>query len=178
MTPLESRAIIRGVDAQHDDSQNDTQKRATIPGRNGGTLIPFQKGYHGGSAPKGKRISTWMAEFGDMEPSKWPSAKRLEKMPANASIALARLRKARMADGIRDTELILDRTEGAVVAEPAAPMIQSIAAAILALKAAGVELRRPAPVPRDVTPPTPMMAVDAEDDAPEFKPRRDDRGRS
>lgn len=104
---------------------------------------PFAKGNPGGSAPKGKRISTWMSEFGDMEPSKWPSAKRLEKMPANASIALARLKKARMEDGIRDTELILDRTEGAVVAEPSAPMLSQIAAAILALKAAGVEIRKP-----------------------------------
>ncbi|MFI5350905.1 MAG: hypothetical protein ACHQ2Z_15265 [Elusimicrobiota bacterium] len=80
-----------------------------------------------------------------MPPSKWPSKKQLEEMPANASIALARLRRALVENGgERSTEIVIDRTEGAVTAEPSTPMLSQIAAAIFALKAAGVQLR---PVP-------------------------------
>ncbi len=124
----------------------DSHQDSRLPQKRGGTPPvehQFKIGNPGGSAPKGKRISTYMAQYGDLPPSKWPTAKQLEKLPANASIALARLKKARRYDGIRDTELILDRTEGAVVPEPSLPMLSQIAAAILALKAAGVEVRKP-----------------------------------
>ena len=80
-----------------------------------------------------------------------------------------------MLDGIRDTELILDRTEGAVVAEPATPMLQSIAAAILALKAAGVEIPRPPQSVEIKSEPSPV--VEAEEDA-DARDRRFRRGRS
>ena len=136
------------MEPQQDPHQN-TEKRVTVPGKNGGTLTPFTKGNHPvGSAPKGKRISTWMAEFGDMPPSKWPKP---DKLPANGRIAMARVLKAMTQDGIKDTELILDRTEGAVIAEPSVPMLSQIAAAILALKAAGVALRKP--IEAEVVPP-------------------------
>ncbi len=110
---------------------------------------PGQSGNPGG-APRGKRISTWMAEFGEVPPSRWPNKKQLEKMPANASIALARVRRAATANGLRDTELVLNRTEGAVTAEPSAPMLEQIAAAIIAMKAAGVTVR--APIEAEVIP--------------------------
>lgn len=106
----------------------------------------FKPGNPGGSAPKGKRISTWMAEFGDMPPEKWPNPKTLS---ANGRIALARVREAMAKQGLRATELILNRTEGALEQAPSLPMLQGIAAAILALKAAGVTLRKE---PIDVTP--------------------------
>lgn len=122
-----------------------------------------------------------------MPPEKWPSPKRLEKMPANASIALARLKKARQMDGVRDTELILDRTEGAVTAEPSVPMLQAIAAAIIALKAAGVDVKRaslaaeavetvmqlPAP-----TTETPIEVVVEEDEDEDVRAKRLRRGRA
>ncbi len=84
-----------------------------------------------------------MAEFGEMDPADWPDEKS-GKLAANARIALARLRRALVENGgERSTEIVIDRTEGAVVAEPSAPMLSQIAAAILALKAAGVAIRRP-----------------------------------
>ncbi|MDE2107008.1 MAG: hypothetical protein KGL39_57910 [Patescibacteria group bacterium] len=120
----------------------------------GGIVPPvehrFQKGVaaNPGGVPKGKRISTYMAEYGEMDPADWPDEKDAsKKLSANARIALARLRRAAREEGIRDAELILDRTEGAVAPqEPALPMISQIAAAIAALKAAGVELKREDPV--------------------------------
>ena len=56
-----------------------------------------------------------MMEYGQKPPEKWPSGPALEKLPGNAVIALARLRAARRErDGEKSTEIILDRTEGAV----------------------------------------------------------------
>lgn len=130
-----------------------------------------------GGVPKGKRISTWMAEFGEMTPSKWPSKKQLAKMPANASIAMARIRKSATASGLRDTELVLDRTEGAVVPEPSTPMLSQIAAAIMALKAAGVVLRPT--LEAEVVPQLPPPVVAAkDDDEDEFRSARLRRGRA
>ncbi len=143
----------------------------------------FKPGNPGGSAPRGKRISTWMAEFGEMPPSKWPSKDRLKKMPANASIAMARIRKAATKDGLRDTELVLDRTEGAVVPEPSAPMLSQIAAAIMALKSAGVEIRAPRTVVDAEVVPPPALAVEptkheGEEDDEDERTKRFRRGRA
>lgn len=61
-----------------------------------------------GGAPKGKRISTWMAELGDMNPARWPDPSEL---PANGLIAMERLKAAMTDEGCRDTQLIADMTE-------------------------------------------------------------------
>lgn len=85
----------------------DNSKR--VPGR------PFPKGVcpNPGGQPKGKRISTWMAELGEMAPSEWP---KIEKtLPANGLIALARIKAAMGKGGEKSTEIIQDRTEGKVV---------------------------------------------------------------
>ncbi len=59
---------------------------------------PFAPGVSGnpGGQPKGKRIDTWIAEFGQMDPAEWPAdnSKAVKDLPANARIALARLRDA------------------------------------------------------------------------------------
>ena len=59
---------------------------------------PFVPGVSGnpGGQPKGKRIDTWIAEFGQMDPAEWPAdnSKAVKDLPANARIALARLRDA------------------------------------------------------------------------------------
>ena len=68
----------------------------------------FKPGNPGGSAPKGKRISTWMAELGDMNPARWPDPSEL---PANGLIAIERLKSAMTDEGCRDTQLIADLTE-------------------------------------------------------------------
>ena len=61
-------------------------------------LKPFPPGVSGnpGGVPKGKRIATWLAEFGEMSESQWPveNSDRYKALPANAQIALARLRDA------------------------------------------------------------------------------------
>ena len=134
----------------HQDPLHDAQKR--VPGRNGGTLVPFAAGNPGGSAPKGKRISTWMAEFGEVPPEKWPSVKK-KNLPANARIALVRLRKALDADklGLANAEYVEPRVRRPEDEEPlTVPMLSQIAQAILALKAAGVEIRKPEPIEIEV----------------------------
>ena len=75
---------------------------------------PWPKGVSAnpGGAPKGTRISTWMARYGEIDPKLWP--KENDSLPANARIALARLRHAMTARGLHDTALIQDRTEGSV----------------------------------------------------------------
>ena len=70
---------------------------------------PGKSGNEGGGHP-GKRISTWMAELGELDPKEWP--KESGRLSANARTAMARLRRSMCADGIRDTEVVLDRTEG------------------------------------------------------------------
>lgn len=61
-------------------------------------LTRFQPGTLGnpGGAPKGKRIATWMAEYGELESSLWPveGSEEYQKLPGNAVIALVRLREA------------------------------------------------------------------------------------
>jgi hypothetical protein len=68
---------------------------------------PGDRGNPGG-CPKGKRISTWMAELGDMNPALWPNP---SKLPANGLIAMERLKAAMTDEGCRDTQLIADITE-------------------------------------------------------------------
>ena len=70
---------------------------------------PFPKGVSGnpGGAPKGKRISTWMLELGQLAELPDP-----DTLPINGRIALARIEAAMLDHGERSTEIILDRTEG------------------------------------------------------------------
>lgn len=75
---------------------------------------PGQSGNPGG-VPKGKRVSTWMAELGEMTPAELKRVER--KLPVNGKIAMARIRVAmdsRSKHGNGATEIILDRTEGKV----------------------------------------------------------------
>jgi hypothetical protein len=85
-------------------------KKKTPQGR------PWPKGVSGnpGGAPKGKRVSTWLAHLGEMTEYQ---LKKLGPLPMNGRIALAILRDAaknggRNANGARDIHL--DRTEGKV----------------------------------------------------------------
>lgn len=59
---------------------------------------PFPPGVSGnpGGQPKGKRIATWIEEFGQMGEKNWPADNSKEEMalPVNGRIALARLRDA------------------------------------------------------------------------------------
>jgi hypothetical protein len=74
---------------------------------------PGQSGNPGG-APKGKRISTWMLELGEMTEYQ---LKKLGPLPMNGRIALARIRAAaneRSKFGNGATDTILERTEGKV----------------------------------------------------------------
>lgn len=66
-----------------------------------------------GGQPKGKRVSTWMAELGEMTPAQL--AKVSPSLPVNGKIALARIQSAMGRGGEKSTEMILDRTEGKVV---------------------------------------------------------------
>lgn len=63
-----------------------------------GNLKPWPKGvsFNPGGAPKGKRIATWMAEYGELDSTQWPreGTEEYEKLPGNAVIALVRLREA------------------------------------------------------------------------------------
>lgn len=127
-----------------------------------------------GGAPRGKRISTWMAEFGEVPPSKWPKKDKLSKMPANARIAIVRLRKALDADklGLANAEYVEPRQRPVDGDEaPRTPMLEQIAAAILALKAAGIDVRRQALANEAVEavmqlPPPPLVEVATEEDKP------------
>lgn len=70
--------------------------------RKAGLRPPWPKGVSAnpGGVPAGKRVSTWMAEYGDKPVSEWPQkdTPEYDKLPANAQIALARLRCARKED--------------------------------------------------------------------------------
>ncbi len=154
----------------------------TIPGKNGGTLTPFPPGNQGGGAPRGKRISTWMAEFGEVPPEKWPSPKK-KNLPANARIALVRLRKALDADklGLANAEYVEPRVRRPEDEEPlTVPMLSMIASAILALKASGVELRRPleAQAIAPITLPAPRPETTTEEEDDEGSTKRFRRGRA
>lgn len=78
---------------------------------------PWQPGQSGnpGGAPKGKRISTWMAEFGEMSEAQLRKINK-STLPMNGKIALGRLRAAasNRKDANAATETILERTEGKV----------------------------------------------------------------
>lgn len=133
-----------------------------ISRKNGNRPLPpiehrFQTGNPGGSAPKGKRITTWMAEFGEKSLDELPKikSKAFDKLPINAQIALRRIYRANEDDNLAllNTQYVEPRNlapEGGALPTSA---IEQVAAAILALKAAGVSLRRDEkPSPIDVTP--------------------------
>jgi hypothetical protein len=70
-----------------------------------------------GGAPKGKRLSTWLAEFGQIPSKDWPEegSDRYENLPGNAQIALGQLRRARRTDdGLPAAMWAADRVEGGV----------------------------------------------------------------
>ncbi len=67
-----------------------------------------------GGAPKGTRISKWLAIYGDMDPKDWPE-EGASGLPANARIALAQLRRAMdQLDGLPAAVWAADRVEGGV----------------------------------------------------------------
>ena len=70
-----------------------------------------------GGAPKGKRISTWLAEFGQQDLSAQDIDQMLERpgLVLNARIALAQLKRAaRVEDGLPAAMWAADRVEGGV----------------------------------------------------------------
>lgn len=78
-----------------------------------GTFPPGVSGNPGGR-PKGKSISHWMTEFGEMTPTEFAKV-RIKQLPMNGQIALARMRAAmQVRGGERSTEIVQDRTEGKV----------------------------------------------------------------
>lgn len=135
----------------------------------------FKPGNPGGSAPRGKRISTWMAEYGEVPRTQWPTGNKLARLPTNARIALVRLRKALDADklGLANAEYVEPRVRRPEDEEPlTVPMLSQIAAAILALKAAGVEIRKP--IEAEVVQPLPIEREEED----EFRAARLRRGRA
>ena len=80
--------------------------------RSRANLRPFKpqpewKGNAGG-APKGKKVSTWMAELGQM--TSLPSASSL---PINGQIALARIKQSlNQKYGDRACEIVIEKVEG------------------------------------------------------------------
>jgi hypothetical protein len=79
-------------------------------------LKPYPPGVSGnpGGQPTGKRIRTWMQEFGQMDPAEWPDTKS-KNLPANARIALMRLKCAMKAYGTRDTEIVMGPEEKTLI---------------------------------------------------------------
>lgn len=68
-----------------------------------------------GGAPKGVRVSTWLARFGEMDPEDWPEPPYTRGVSGNARIALAQLRRAMdQADGLPAAAWAADRVEGGV----------------------------------------------------------------
>ena len=135
----------------------DSEKRIPHVTAKGGTLLTYPPGVSGnpGGVPKGKRVATWMAEYGEIGASEWPKGAELRKLPANAVIALQRLRCALKRDslGLRNSEYVEPRARpeaGDGEGQISIGNIERIAAAIAALKAAGVEFRR-APAAIDTT---------------------------
>lgn len=155
---------------------------------------PYPKGVSGnpGGVPKGKRISTWMAEFGEMEDKDLPvvGSKKWEKLPKNARIALRRLRAADAEEelGLANSKYVEPREVASLMSsENAVPAIEMIATAILALKNAGVVVRNlasnPEPIDAEVVTPVQENAEtvqveetspteEVDDDEYKRKPRR------
>ena len=126
------------------------ENNGIIPQAHGGAIRPIQPGQvlNPGGAPKGKRISTWMAEFGEKPASDWPEvgSKQFEKLPGNAQIALRRLRAANAEEelGLANSKYVEPRElEQSGGGQSASNLIAGIAAAIMALKASGVTWELP-----------------------------------
>lgn len=141
----------------------------------------FKPGNAGGSAPRGKRITTWMAEFGEQPPAKWPkkNSDAFERLPGNAQIALRRLWGANKDDalGLKNAQYVEPRGIGEEDATGFPSAVYSIAAAILALKASGVQVRRPAEAVELVEKQKLEIAPEPEEDEPRQE-KRFRRGRS
>ena len=72
---------------------------------------PGKSGNPGGAVP-GRRISSYLVEFGQMSPEDWPDPANL---PANARIAISQLRRAMSEeDGLPAAQWAADRVEGGV----------------------------------------------------------------
>lgn len=64
--------------------------------------------------PSGKKISAWMIELGQKTRREVQELYDSGTLATNGLIAAARLLKSASFDGVRDTEVVLDRTEGKV----------------------------------------------------------------
>lgn len=107
---------------------------------------PGVSGNPGGQA-KGKRIATWMSEYGQIPPDQWPAkgSDKFAQLPGNAQIALRRLRSANKDDslGLKNSMYVEPRGFGSDDdGASGVSVVYTIAAAILSLKAAGVEVRK------------------------------------
>ena len=73
-------------------------------------------GFHGNvMGCTGRRLSSWLIEFGGLSDSEIAARRKDKKLPAFAHIAMARIEAAREKNGTRDAEFIADRTEGKVI---------------------------------------------------------------
>jgi hypothetical protein len=111
-------------------------------------LAPGGASLNPGGAPKGKRIGTWMAEFGEAEASSWPvpGDEDFEELPGNAQIALRRLRSANKDDklALMNSEYVEPRARvDAGMGADNGSLLAGIALAIAAMKAAGIVLNAP-----------------------------------
>lgn len=129
------------------------QSRITMNPISLGNLRPLVAGgpsLNPGGAPRGKRIATWMSEYGQSPVSDWPvvGSAAFDKLPGNARIALRRLRAADQEEelGLANSKYVEP------TAQEAGPglgdgqgLLAGIALAIMAMKAAGVLDQEPAP---------------------------------
>lgn len=166
----------------HQDSQLPLKRDDVGPGRPP-VEHRFKPGNPGGSAPRGKRITTWMAEFGEIPASKWPAkdSPAFKRLPGNAQIALRRLWCANKDDSLalKNAQYVEPRgLEADGDGASASGVVYTIAAAILALKAAGVEIRKPIDA-QIVDPVRPIAAEPASvEEEDEFRAVRLRRGRA
>ena len=96
------------------DPKDDKRKGKGLPPR----LEPYKwtpgASANPGGAPTGKRISTWMVEFGNMTQEQLDAVDQ-KTLTQNAHIALARVRQSRNEENPGSnaaTDLIMNRTEG------------------------------------------------------------------
>ena len=81
------------------------------------TLWPKGVSQNPGGAPRGKRITTWLAEFGEIPSKLWPvkDSPEWDALPGNAQIALSQLRRGMdQEDGLPAAMWAADRVEGGV----------------------------------------------------------------
>lgn len=118
--PKKSRANPAVPLAPYEDPANPGHlKPSPISGHALPVSVVWPKGVSAnpGGAPKGKRITSWLAEFGEMPSEDWPQpgTPAYRRLPGNATIALAQLRRAQdQADGLPAAAWAADRVEGGV----------------------------------------------------------------